>query len=103
MIGTVLLCPRCESGHFTPYTSLRPQPVAEDDFEAERELSRADREMQLRRFPFPALSRVAPIYLCSPCGTAEAMRDFAGAAPVPPDEWPISLEQDNLDCRPRSA
>lgn len=26
--------------------------------------------------------------ICSNCGTMEAMRDFTGRGPVPPDEWP---------------
>lgn len=71
MIGTVQLCPRCEVNHFTPYKAA--------DVSIE----------QLRKYPYPALSRVAQIYICSPCGQDEAMRDFGNAAPIPPDEWPI--------------
>lgn len=29
-------------------------------------------------------------YVCSPCGSDEAMRDFAGDTPIPPTDWPIS-------------
>jgi hypothetical protein len=68
----LVLCPRCESNHYTPYgfdyQPGDPMPPA---------LSRVDNET----------------YICSPCGTAEAMRDFIGAAPIPPSEWPISKEE----------
>ena len=36
-----------------------------------------------------AMSRVADVHICSPCGSDEAVRDFDGAGPVPVDEWPI--------------
>jgi hypothetical protein len=44
---------------------------------------------EIERHPFPAMSRVANVYICSPCGHDEAMRDFAAEPPIPPDEWPI--------------
>lgn len=35
-----------------------------------------------------ALSRVEQgIYICSPCGTDEAMRDFTGVPPIPRQVW----------------
>lgn len=61
------LCPRCETNTYTPYgekwTTGSPM--------------------------FPALSRVAKTYICSECGTEEAMRDFSQLPPIPPDQWPI--------------
>ena len=62
------LCPRCERDYFTPYGETR----GPDDP------------------PPPALSRVAKVNICTACGTEEAMRDFAGEPPIPPDEWPVS-------------
>lgn len=72
MIENVQLCPRCELRHFTPYNAA--VEMTQERFE---------------KYPFPALSRVAQIYICSWCGQDEAMRDFRHEAPVPPDEWPI--------------
>lgn len=68
--GTIL-CPRCRFNRFTPYGSdVRQEQVAE--------------------YPFPALSRMDnETYICSPCGTDEAMRDHEGAPPIPIDEWPV--------------
>jgi len=94
MIGTVILCPRCEAGHFTPYTTVEPAADEVHNPADDQNLDPDARRMQLTRFPYPALSRVAPIYICSPCGHDEAMRDFAGSGPIPPDEWPILLERD---------
>jgi len=72
-------CPRCDTGRYTPYGL----DLTDDESEA----------MRQREFPLPpALSRVADIYICSECGQDEAMRDFAGSPPVPPDEWPIEPE-----------
>ena len=87
MIGTVVLCPRCEAGHYTPYKV--DEPAADEVFNPADDHNNAGFRDQITRFPYPALSRVAPIYICSPCGTDEAMRDFAGAGPLPPDEWPV--------------
>lgn len=36
-----------------------------------------------------ALSRVADVYICSACGTDEAMRDFGGLPPYSPSDWPL--------------
>ncbi|RZF02688.1 hypothetical protein C0R05_32695 [Streptomyces albidoflavus] len=39
-----------------------------------------------------ARSRMATdrgIRICGKCGTDEAVRDAAGLAPIPPDEWPV--------------
>lgn len=75
------LCPRCEVHHFTP-RAVRLAEVGED---------------AIREHPWPALSRVANIDICSPCGQDEAMRDFTGAAPIPSYEWPIMHEPVLLD------
>ena len=65
-------CPRCGVNEYTPY--------------AIRTSVRLDADAP----PFPALSRADnKTYICSPCGTDEAMRDFSGEPPVPPSEWPI--------------
>lgn len=57
------ICPRC--GHFIP-NDLHPgaYPGA---------ISRLDNKTEI----------------CSSCGTDEALRDFGGKAPIPPDEWPV--------------
>ncbi|WP_033287062.1 hypothetical protein [Streptomyces sp. NRRL F-525] len=34
------------------------------------------------------LARTIPI--CSPCGSAEALRDEQGNAPIPHGEWPVT-------------
>lgn len=65
-------CPRCGEGWYTPYT---------------------DRPLLPGMPPYPALSRVARIYICSACGTAEALRDFHQLPPVPPDEWPVPVRE----------
>lgn len=65
-----LLCPRCEVNHFTPYGS---GPTDED------------------APPYPALSRIKDIYICSPCGTHEAFMDLAEVPLPPPSEWPVVL------------
>ena len=72
VFGTVL-CPRCERERFVPYGGeLRPT----DDFS------------------LPALSRIDnQTYVCTPCGQDEAMRDYAGEPPVPPDQWPIGMRE----------
>lgn len=37
-----------------------------------------------------ALSRTDnTTYICTLCGGDEAARDFSGAAPIPPNEWPV--------------
>src|SRR5262245_60600689 len=64
-------CPRCGVDEFTPYG----EPYRPGDP------------------PPPAKSRVADIWICSACGTDEAMRDFGGAPPIPPDEWPVTPMQ----------
>jgi hypothetical protein len=64
------LCPRCEENYFTSYDT---KPFFAN-----------------LHAPYPALSRIDnKTYICPECGQDEAMRDFAGAPPVPPDEWPI--------------
>ena len=69
-----VLCPRCGIRRFRPYGSSRaPQGSGISDFS-----------------PPPALSRMDnATYVCSPCGTDEAMREFQGLPPVPPTEWPM--------------
>lgn len=38
-----------------------------------------------------ALSRYARIYICSDCGTDEALRDMAGVPPLPFGMWGMAL------------
>ena len=71
--GTIL-CPRCEQRNFTPYgRSAVPQGSGISEFAAPPALSRTDNAS----------------YICSECGTDEAMRDFSGQPPIPPTDWPI--------------
>lgn len=58
------LCPRCD------------KPRLRIDRPALNALSRTDNSS----------------HVCSPCGGDEAGRDFAGLAPIPPNEWPITEE-----------
>ncbi len=71
MEAATVLCPRCEANRYTPYgtdVDITVEEVA----------------------PYPALSRMDnKTYICTPCGNDEAMRDFFGGNPIPPDEWPI--------------
>jgi hypothetical protein len=73
IFGTVL-CPRCGIDRYLPYEQ---------------------RGVTFYEGPAvpPALSRVDnKTYVCSGCGQDEAMRDFAGEPPIPPDEWPLTRE-----------
>lgn len=72
-----VFCPRCRAGRYTPYTSVE---------------GRRPTKEQLEAAPFAALSRVVDEYICSDCGMDEAMRDWRGLPPIPPDEWPIELD-----------
>lgn len=67
-MSTSVLCPRCRAEEFTPYDA----PWT-DGAPARPALSRLDNAT----------------YICSSCGTAEAMRDFTGRGPIPPAEWPV--------------
>ena len=70
-MGTVT-CPRCGRNEYTPYG---------EPWDPERDA------------PPPALSRMDnATYICSDCGQDEAMRDFSGEPPVPPDQWPLPNE-----------
>lgn len=70
----LLLCPRCNSSHFVPYSApphvtrlaagLGVYPPA---------LSRADNETDI----------------CSHCGTEEALIVFSGNNPSSPADWPL--------------
>lgn len=65
-----VLCPRCQTNSFVPYGVVMSEP--------------GDR---------PALSRTDnKTYICSACGTDEALLDWAGASLLPPSEWPIKKE-----------
>lgn len=67
MANHTKLCPRCESNRFTPYGDQKATDEA----------------------PSPALSRTDnQTYICSPCGTDEAMRDLQGLPPIAPTDWP---------------
>ena len=62
-----VLCPRCERNRYTPYGEPY-NPEA----------------------PPPALSRADnDTYICSDCGTAEAMAQFQYGLVVPINEWPV--------------
>lgn len=63
------LCPRCRVNEFTPYDAgMKSSESA----------------------PYPALSRMDNrTYVCSWCGTDEAMRDSEGLPPIPRHEWPV--------------
>ena len=68
-ISQTVVCPRCRVNRYTPYGN-EPSEL----------------------YPFPALSRVDNLHhICTPCGNDEAMRDFGGMPPIPPDEWPIYI------------
>lgn len=70
-MSETLLCPRCEINRFTPYGGGPPSDDA----------------------PFPAMSRIADIYICSWCGVQEAFIDLAGTPLPPPSEWPVAQSQ----------
>ena len=60
-----ILCPRCNQDYYTPYETEGP-------------------------YPKPAVSRTDnESYICTRCGTDEAMKDFAGSPLFTPDQWPI--------------
>lgn len=63
-----VLCPRCGENFYTPY----------------------DVETSLGAPPRPALSRADNnTYICSPCGTEEALIGFTGRGIQQPAEWPV--------------
>ena len=73
---TAEICPRCGVRTYTPLNARGVSLV------------------QLDRSPYPALSRIDnTTHICSACGADEAMRDFTGAPPIPPDEWPVAVEE----------
>ena len=62
------LCPRCQVNYYTPYKS----------------------DGDPYTYPYPALSRIDnETYICSPCGSDEAVRDWQKLPPIPPDQWPV--------------
>lgn len=67
-MSETLLCPRCERHQFTPYGG---GPASDEA-------------------PYPALSRVADVYICNWCGVQEAFQDLAGGPPTPTEEWPVA-------------
>jgi hypothetical protein len=64
-----VLCPRCKLFEYTPYAAGPRDPSDP---------------------PPPALSRVAEIDICTPCGLDEALRDVSRLPPIPPNEWPVA-------------
>lgn len=61
------LCPRCRVNRYTPYSMYWLPGMPQ----------------------FPATSRMDnSTEICSPCGTDEAMRDFAGV-PAQMQDWPV--------------
>jgi hypothetical protein len=64
------ICPRCRRQRFVPYGYQGERPEG--------------------LFP-PALSRADnETYVCSQCGTDEAMLDFSGTPLPMPDRWPVT-------------
>lgn len=81
MIPTVL-CPRCELQRYTPLRTDWPEEMTFDQKRA-----------HLAMAPYPAKSRVADVYICSACGTDEALRDLPagiGASPLGLSDWPVT-------------
>lgn len=77
-------CPRCGTGRYMPYgVKLTEKDIA---------------DMRAGELPaFAAKSRVVEAYICDPCGTDEAMRDFNGQPPLGLDQWdriPDPIEHD---------
>lgn len=69
-MSEALLCPRCEVNYFTPYGGPGPAP---------------------EEVPYPAMSRVVDIYICSECGVHEAFMDLTGVPLPPATKWPVVL------------
>jgi hypothetical protein len=77
---SAVICQRCRIYSFTPYEETMDWKAGDP--------------------PPPALSRLsrgpgsdkAPIWVCSRCGTDEAMREFHGKPLQPPDDWPVEIE-----------
>jgi hypothetical protein len=63
---TRILCPRCNDHEYTPMNEPYDQEA-----------------------PYPAMSRLVNVYICSWCGEDEGMLDLEGQPPIPPDEWPV--------------
>lgn len=70
-MSEVVLCPRCLLNHYTPYGAV---PTAE----------------QMRAAPYPAMSRVADVYVCNWCGVHEAFMDMEGTPLPEPSKWPVA-------------
>lgn len=68
----VMLCKRCRINYYTPYHATVPKSQDAP--------------------PFPALSRTDnETYICSDCGTDEAIRDFTRERLAEPWEWPVEV------------
>lgn len=68
----VVLCKRCRINYYTPYHAEAP--------------------VSKEAPPFPALSRTDnETYICSDCGTDEALRDFTRERLAEPWEWPVEV------------
>jgi hypothetical protein len=65
-----VVCPRCHVNRYMPYV---PGQVRELDDPAPPALSRVDNAT----------------HICSQCGDAEAMNDFAGLPLPPKEDWPV--------------
>lgn len=60
--GEIVQCPNCKDGYYTPYGVNKTEIMP----------------------PYPALSRRDnKTYICSPCGTQEALDDFFGRGDLP--------------------
>jgi hypothetical protein len=73
-VDYVVPCPRCRRDVFVPYDTpadMRSQAIAHNVM-------------------LPALSHADnATSVCSPCGTDEAMQEFAGQTLAMPSEWPV--------------
>ena len=81
-----------------------------------KELIESLKPLQEKKHPFPcprcghnsmdvanpsrnALSRYVDVYICSRCGTEEALRDYCGVEPIPLTHWGMVLGFDDDDRR----
>lgn len=74
------MCPRCESEYYIPYAvpdDIMKEAVAVDTLPPA--LSRTDNET----------------WICSDCGTAEALEDYFSGGCAAKSEWPVDPDADS--------
>lgn len=81
-MSKAILCPRCEQNLYTPYG---------EQLDTERMILVGDVFVPASGAAhYPALSRVDnETYICSDCGTHEALMDFTRERLPEPSEWPL--------------